>query len=177
MSISLHMYVRICICHTTFDEIYFSARENARYGWNADRLWQTLGEEIIWIYGARGHTNAHTVIEKKERKEWEEGGERRGWGRERERERERGGGDRGSSVRQKAARCEPDEPRTNRATNQWCDGPSLPSLTQRVYHTETNGRKSLAVAGEGRNRDTDPLLIPHARSLVLCRVLSRAKMI
>jgi len=97
---------------------------------------------------------------------------------EREREREKeGGGDRGSSVRQKAARCEPDEPRTNRATNQWCDGPSLPSLTQRVYHTETNGRKSLAVAGEGRNRDTDPLLIPHARSLVLCRVLSRAKMI
>jgi len=88
---------------------------------------------------------------------------------EREREREREGG-KLKRVRRKAARCEPDEPRTNRATNQWYDGPSLPSLIQRVYHTETNGRKS---AGWREGKDTDPPLIPHARSLVLCRVLSR----
>lgn len=44
------------------------------------------------------------------------------------------------NARRKATRCEPDEPRTNGATNQWCDGPSLLLLTQRVYHTETDGR-------------------------------------
>jgi len=47
-----------------------------------------------------------------------------------------------SGASRRATRCEPDEPRTNGATNQWCDGPSLLSLTQRVYHTETDGRIS-----------------------------------
>lgn len=77
----------------------------------------------------------------------------------------------------KAARCEPDEPRTNGATNQWCDGPSLLLLTQRVYHTE-NRRTSLSSAlCEGRYTDP-PLPIPHARSPVLCRrSVPRAKMI
>lgn len=77
----------------------------------------------------------------------------------------------GKKGRRKVARCEVDEPRTNGATNQWCDGPSLLSLTQRVYRTETDGRESLL--GEGR--DTDPPLIPHARLPILCRVLCAQK--
>lgn len=64
----------------------------------------------------------------------------------------------------------PDEPRTNGATNQWCDGSSLLSLTQRVYHTE-NRRTNISSLGTTEGKDTtDPPLIPHARLLVLYRV-------
>jgi len=68
-----------------------------------------------------------------------------------------------SGASRRATRCEPDEPRTNGATNQWCDGPSLLSLTQRVYHTETDGRISpppppRSLSGEGWA--TDPPLDP-----------------
>lgn len=67
----------------------------------------------------------------------------------------------------KAARCELDEPRTNGATNQWCDGPSLLSLTQRVYHTETDGQIS-SLPSEGRDT-SHPL---HSIAHIVLRILS-----
>jgi len=94
---------------------------------------------------ARIHTHARARERERERgrEEWQEGEGEEEEEREGERERQRF-----RRVKRKAARCEPDEPRTNRATNQWCDGPSLPSLTQRVYHTETDRRKSSDRRGE-----------------------------